>query len=246
MSERTRDFDRDGFIVVRAFLTGDEFSELQTELDRFIADVVPSLSSEKAFYHERSKPETLKQLQYMGVDPYFAAYRKNPKWCELATELMGEACAAKEPEWFNKPPATDHPTPPHQDNYYFCLKPSLAMTLWLAIDPVDEENGCLRYVAGSHKRGIRPHRQTSVLGFSQGISDYGEQDSDHEVQVTLEPGDLAVHHCETIHRADPNRSLSRQRRAFAQVFVGARATRDAEAFQQYQSSVKSQHEDMGL
>jgi len=34
------------------------------------------------------------------------------------------------PEWFNKPPATNHITPPHQDNYYFCLEPPNVVTIW--------------------------------------------------------------------------------------------------------------------
>ena len=36
-----------------------------------------------------------------------------------------------------KPSAS--PTPPHQDNYYFCLKPPDVVTLWVALDPVDED-----------------------------------------------------------------------------------------------------------
>ena len=28
--------------------------------------------------------------------------------------------------------------------------------MWLALDPVDAENGCLRYVDGSHLRGYPP------------------------------------------------------------------------------------------
>ena len=39
-----------------------------------------------------------------------------------------------------------------------------------------------------------------VLGFSQGISDYGPEDEAREAVVSLQPGDLAVHHGETIHR----------------------------------------------
>ena len=91
-------------------------------------------------------------------------------------------------EWFNKPPGTDSPTPPHQDNYYFCLRPPSVLTIWLALDPVDEENGCLRYVAGSHRQGIRAHARSNILGFSQGISDYGDEDRAREVVVRLQAG----------------------------------------------------------
>ena len=151
----------------------------------------------------------------------------------------------EEPEWFNKPPGTDHPTPPHQDNYYFCLEPPQVLTMWLALDKVDEENGCLRYVKGSHLLETRPHAPTDVLGFSQGIVDYGPDDEAREAVIRLERGDLACHHGQLIHRADPNQS-SRQRRSFAMVLAGRSAQRDEQRFAQYLANRNSQHEEKGL
>ena len=160
-------------------------------------------------------------MQHMEGDPFFRDYVKHPTWLELARALLGEDPEPMSVEWFNKPPGTDSPTPPHQDNYYFCLRPPSVLTIWLALDPVDEENGCLRYVAGSHRRGIRPHARSNILGFSQGITDYGDEDRAREVVIRLQPGDAVVHHGDTIHRADPNRSPVRNRRAFAMVVRGA-------------------------
>ncbi len=240
-------FDRDGYAVVPQFLAGEEFAELRENLDRYIRDVVPTLPDSDAFYQDRGRPGTLKQMQHMGGnDPFFAGYARHPRWVRLAEDLLGEAVEAKEPEWFNKPPDTLHPTPPHQDNYYFNLKPANAATIWLALDPVDEENGCLRYVAGAHKRGLRPHAATSVLGFSQGISDFGPDDEAREVAIHLQPGDAAVHHCEIIHRADPNQSATRHRRAFAMVMYGESCRLDEEAHQRYLASARRQHQSMGL
>lgn len=248
MTESTRkaEYDRDGFIVVRNFLPPEEFAELQERLDHYIAEVVPTLPDCDAFYHDKSRPETLKQLQHMKHHPFFANYHEHPRWRDLATELIGEPCYAKDPEWFNKPPGTDHPTPPHQDNFYFCLRPANVLTMWLALDHVDAENGCLRYVSGSHREGIRPHLRTGVLGFSQGIFDYGPDDEAREVEMHLAPNDLLVHHGETIHRADANRSVDRHRRAFAMVYRGVSCERDEEAFARYEASLNSQHADMGL
>lgn len=242
LSDRRQSFDRDGFVVVHQFLPADELHELNSELQRYIQRIVPSLPSTAAFFDSPGRPETLKQLQHMAHDPYFAACRENPRWLELATELLGEDCAAQEPEWFNKPPGTEHVTPPHQDNFYFCLRPSSVVTLWLALDPIDTENGCLRYVAGSHRNGIRPHNRTKILGFSQGITDYSDADRQNEVTIKLKPGDLLAHHGETIHRADANRSKTRNRRAFAMVYRGNSCQRDEAAFARYQSEMKSQHD----
>jgi len=233
-------------VIVRQFLAPDDFAELRAQLDRYVRDVVPTLPDSDAFYVDKSRPETLKQMQHMVGDPYFREYARNPKWAALARELVGEEVDCQGPEWFNKPPGTASPTPPHQDNYYFCLKPPNVVTIWLALDPVDEDNGCLRYVAGSHRRGIRPHGRSNVLGFSQGITDYGPGDQADEVQIHLRPGDAVAHHGETIHRADANPSAAQNRRAFAMVLRGVSARRDEEAFARYMAALKQQHQQMGL
>jgi phytanoyl-CoA hydroxylase len=240
------DYDREGFLIVRGFLPPAELAELTTQIDRYIREVVPHLPDSHAFYLDRTRPETLKQLHNMNVDPYFAEYANHPAWHALARGLVGEGTTCLGPEWFNKSPGSESPTPPHQDNYYFNLTPPNVITIWLALDIVDDSNGCLRYVAGSHRHGVRRHGRSEVLGFSQGITDYGDADRERESAIHLKPGDAVAHHGNTIHRAEPNRSQSRHRRAFAMVFRGASCRRDEVAFARYQATVKAQHAAMGL
>ena len=240
-------YDRDGFALVSSFLPPDEFEVLADNIARYIRDVAPTLPEGAAFYQEQERPETLKQLQRMGdFDPFFDEYSRHPRWHALASALIGEPAITTPPEWFNKPPNTEHPTPPHQDNYYFKLTPPNVVSIWVAIDPIDEENGCLRYCPGSHLKGVRPHGRTSVLGFSQGITDYGPADEEDEAVMRLNPGDALVHHGNTIHRAEPNSSTERHRQAFAMVFKGESCQVDEEAQKQYQETLKSQHEELGL
>lgn len=239
-------YDRDGFAVVRNFYSPDELEALKRELDRYITEVIPTLPDKHAFYEDRSRPETLKQMQMMQEDAYFAEIAKHPRWIDLAETLIGEEVLALGPEWFNKPPGTNHPTPPHQDNYYFNLVPPNVATIWMALDDVDEENGCIRYVPGSHLTGFRPHGRTSVLGFSQGITDYGPDDHAIEALMILQPGDAIIHHGNTIHRADPNRSATRHRRSFAMVIKGVSCQRDEAAYDRYLNAAKSQHQEHGL
>jgi phytanoyl-CoA hydroxylase len=239
-------YEIDGFVVVQNFLPPAELRELAENLARYIREIVPTLPASDAFYEDRSRPETLKQLHRMEQDPFFAQYRANPRWVAAAEGLLGEPAQVHGAEWFNKPPATDHVTPPHQDNFYFCLTPPQVLTMWLALDPVDDENGCLRYVRGSHLAGIRPHSRTKTLGFSQGISDYGPADRAGETAIHLSPGDLAIHHGNTIHRADANRSPTRHRRSFAMVFQGQSCRRDEAAFARYSQAAQAQHAELGL
>lgn len=240
------DFERDGFVVIRDFLPSDEFQRLASNVERYIRDVVPTLGDRDAFYDDRSQSQTLKQLARMEQDSFFAAYVSHPSWLSMAEVLLGEDVRAHGTEWFNKPPATNHSTPPHQDNFYFCLNPPQVLTMWLALDLIDEENGCLRYVPGSHRQGLRPHARTKTLGFSQGISDYTEADFASEVPILANPNDVLIHHGNTIHRANANRSLTRHRRSFAMVFQGASAKRDQAAFDRYLVAAQAQHQELGL
>lgn len=244
--EAKRAFDSDGFVVVRQFLADHELLELSCQLDRYIQEVVPTLSEAHAFYHDRDRLQTLKQMQFMQVDPFFRDYTGHTKWKALAETLVGESALCESPEWFNKPPGVDHPTPPHQDNYYFNLKPPNVVTIWLALDDVDDENGCLRYLPGSHRRGFRPYGRSNVLGFSQGITDFTAADEAAERKIHLHPGDAVAHHGMTIHRAEPNRSAARNRRAFAMVYKGVSCRRDEASFSRYQEAVKQKHQELGL
>ena len=41
----------------------------------------------------------------------------------------------------------------HRDSPYFMFEPSDVVTVWVALDTMDEELGPLEYVRGSHKWG---------------------------------------------------------------------------------------------
>ncbi len=229
-------FETDGFVALPGFMVGDELRELIGRVDRFISDKVPQLPREQVFYEDRNDPATLKQIQHMGDhDPCFRDLYTASRFRELAELLLGGPVVPKNMQYFNKPPAAGQPTPPHQDGYCFMLDPCEAVTMWFALDEVDEENGCVRYVPGSRNPGMPEHARTQTPGFSQGIVDYpGDADRAAEQAIPASPGDLLVHHAMTIHRADGNRSPARSRRALGFIYYSQRARKDRVAHAAYQ------------
>jgi phytanoyl-CoA hydroxylase len=186
-------------------------------------------------YEDKSRPETLKQLPHIAAhDEHFRAMLHESRTTELAEFLLGGPVEGRELEWFDKVPGHSRETPPHQDGYYFMIEPQEALTMWIALDEVDEENGCLRYVRGSNLLGLRPHVRSEILGFSQGIPNYGEADMRAEVAVPAQPGDTLVHHSLTIHSAHANRSAVRHRRSLGMIYYSARARQDVARLQAYQ------------
>jgi len=241
-AEILQDFEADGFAAIRRLVAGQALDELMANVNRFIADVVLGLPREHVFYEDRDDPSSLKQIQHLeDHDPWFRDLLAGGVFRELAERLLKGPVVPKNMQYFNKPPRIGQPTPPHQDGYYFMLNPCEALTMWLALDDVDEQNGCVRYVRGSCRRGMREHARTATLGFSQGIVGYPtEDDRQHEVACPAQPGDLFVHHAMTIHRADGNRSKDRSRRAIGMIFYSQRAREDTAAHEAYQRKLAAE------
>lgn len=235
-------FNDNGFVMFPGFIAGDDLLELRCQVDRFIENVVPKLPPEQVFYESKGDALSLKQIQHMELhDSWFGELFNAGPFRQTAENLLSGPVVPKNMQYFNKPPGSSQPTPPHQDGFYFMLDPCEAVTMWLALDDVDEENGCVRYVGGSHKRGMRGHARTTTLGFSQGISDYpSDEDRKHEVAIPARPGDLLVHHAMTIHRADANQSPNRSRRALGFIYFSERAKQDQEAQTAYQTSLAAE------
>ncbi len=231
-----KSFNKDGFIAFPKFLPENVLTELVKNLERFVHEIVPRLEDQQVFYEDRQVPSSLKQIQHMDAhDSWFHHFFHKGPFRELATVLLQGPVVPKNMQFFNKPPGIGQATPPHQDGFYFMLTPCEAVTMWLALEKVDEENGCVRYVKGSHKQGMRTHTRTQTLGFSQGISDYPSlTDLENEVAFPATAGDLLVHDALTIHRADGNHSSCRTRKALGFIYYSERAQEDIQVRDAYQ------------
>ena len=236
---RRESFETDGFVVVSDFCSEAECEALETELSRIIDTQLDALPPEHVFLEDKSDRASLKQLQQLQTHSPLLGDFMNGRVRELAEELLGELVVPKNLQYFNKPPGQSRATPPHQDGAYFLLEPCRAVTLWLALDAVDESNGCVRYIRDSHRSGERPHGRTATLGFSRGITDIGQEDLANEVLCAAEPGDLLAHHAWTIHRAEANTS-PRSRRALGFIFYGESAREDAAAHAAYQKQLATE------
>jgi len=181
-------------------------------------------------------------------DNYFKNLIEESSIQEIASSVLGETVVPKNLQYFNKPAGVGKPTPPHQDGYYFMLKKHNAVTCWLALEKVDKENGCIHYVKGSHLKGeYRPHGKSNILGFSQGVTDFGnENDKRNTVSFPGESGTFLMHNAKTIHWAEGNKSKTRTRKALGFIYYGESAEEDKEAHDAYQEKLRKELEKKNL
>lgn len=234
------DFDRDGYLSVPGFFDADEVAELNANTARYIREVVPGMPASEVYYEDKEDSSTLKQLQMMWKhDATFGALvAAEGKLSALAEACLGERPRPVNLQYFNKSPRANTPTPPHQDGYYFHLVPCHAITLWMALEDVEPEQGCVHYVQGSHRRGMRSHGPSGILGFSQAILDFGTPaDRAQARSFPCRAGHLIAHHALTIHWAEGNQAADRSRQALGAIFYAASAREDPVAQAAYQAKL---------
>jgi non-heme Fe2+,alpha-ketoglutarate-dependent halogenase len=142
------------------------------------------------------------------------AYRivSNPAILDAVEAVIGPDILLWGSTFFIKEPWSESYVSWHQDLRYWGLSGDDEVSAWLAVGPVTEANGCMRFVPGSHKGGMLEHAdtfdETNILTRGQeALVDIKPED---EVPVTLRPGEFSLHHGKLLHASGPNRSDERR------------------------------------
>ena len=151
-------------------------------------------------------------------DERFRAFILDDRLLSRIGEILGGEPRLVFDQIFLKPPRHGSAKPYHQDNAYFqCSPPDKVLTAWIALDDVDESNGCLRYIEGSHRMPILEHH--AIEGERYNITpDDSEIDYQREAPAPVPKGGVIFHHGQTLHTSHANPS-DRWRRAYASHWV---------------------------
>src|SRR5438045_6457150 len=141
---------------------------------------------------------------------------------EAMTTLLGREPYAVQTMLYFKP-AGARGQPLHQDQFYLRVQPGTCMAAWLALDPCDEENGCMQIVPGSHKL---PVLCTEGADTSVSFTDVTVPipEGTPVQPVLMQPGDVLFFQGSVIHGSYPNRSKDRFRRALIGHYIAGEAS----------------------
>lgn len=100
--------------------------------------------------------------------------------------------------------------PWHQDATYWALeRHNEGLTVWLALNEVNQSNGSMSYIPGSHK--IYDNLEHKIVSdphnvLARGQTLTSEIDTRNEQWVKLKPGQASIHHNMILHRSGPNQA----------------------------------------
>jgi phytanoyl-CoA hydroxylase len=228
------EYEENGFVPIHRFFAPEVVDRVRQALERYLRDVVPVLPTEDRVLETDGR--TVRNCWRMHLhDSFFAELAGRADITSLVAELLHGEPVLMAVESFNKPARVGSAVPYHQDNAYFCQTPPDVLTVWVALDVANEANGAVRYVPGSHRRGLLPHKASLVAGNSIGLAEHPDPADTEEYCATLEPGDIVIHHSLTIHRSTPNTSNA-SRRGLLLVYRGSHTRTDPRLEAKYKAA----------
>lgn len=150
--------------------------------------------------------------------PAFQAFILDGRLAQVLTSLLDAQPLLATDQIFMKPPRFGSAKPYHQDNFYFQCQPAdHVITAWIALDDVDVENGCLRYIDGSHRGPILPHEPVPGEPYNL-VPPPALVDLRKEALALVHKGGVVFHHSQVLHTSHRNES-DRWRRGYATHWV---------------------------
>jgi ectoine hydroxylase-related dioxygenase (phytanoyl-CoA dioxygenase family) len=130
-----------------------------------------------------------------------------PALLDLVEGVLGPDFYMWGSQFFAKSPRSSSTVAWHQDGYYWPLEPlHHSVTAWLAFEDVDESNGAMQVIPGSHRAGLLQHRKhvsESVLTLEL---EGGTFSADDAAPLNLVAGQASIHHDSIVHGSPANAS----------------------------------------
>lgn len=225
-------FDACGYVVVRGAVRGPEIEALRREAEAVMLGVADCAYD--ALRMERDGAETgsgrfspgfkgpsLDYLRIEGLEsvPAFLRYVRGRYAREACRRIYGATTdiSAFRVMLVNKPPGRGARIGWHQDRWNY-LDGEPILTIWTALDAASAQNGALRIVPGSHRRGLLCPEDRS--GFLSAAMVREHCRDDEVVVLDMDVGDVAYLHNLLLHRSEPNRT-SVPRRALSVCYTDA-------------------------
>jgi hypothetical protein len=217
-------FRRDGFLAIPRLADAATVARL--------GDVYDAMLRREIDVSATDNPLGMITRQIMHPSAYHPIFRDNAALAagrEVARALLGvDDPRPRFDMLIYKEPGQLATTPWHQDFSYSVMPTAAAgvaipvdevIQFWVALDDVDEENGCMHFIPGAHRQPLLEHY---IAG---GAADYTQRllairDAEHKLDLNravacpLGAGGATVHNYGTPHFTSGNRTADRPRRAY--------------------------------
>ncbi len=212
-------FRRDGFLLVEGLSSDDEIASLRVLFDRMFSerrgwdagdlfDMIGPDSPEQ----ELALPQLLRTSQY---EPLLRQTKLAASARSIAEQILGPKLENDLEHAILKPAFNGAATPWHQDDAFHRKGSGVleSISIWMPLQDVTVENGCMLYIRGSNHGPLYPHRSPHNDPRIHGLETISLPDLTNCVAVPMRAGDAVIHLSRTLHSAGVN-TTDQPRRAY--------------------------------
>ena len=204
------DYRASGFLAVEDFLSGSELGRWRAVVDSAMAEVETGplgTNSAKVFTQRMNLRRSSAAVKELVEDPGVGQLVADLEGADAVRIYLDQALV-KEPY--------GTPTQYHLDLPWWPFDSSHACTVWVALDDATLDNGCLYFVAGSHRLDLT---HAGDLGPDLGaVFAAHPEAAGPPTPCPLPAGGASFHNARTVHGAGANMTPGR-RRAMTAAFV---------------------------
>ena len=204
-------FNENGFLRIEQVYSPEEISRMSEELNTIMqtfANWDAGWRGEwRKDYIEKEKEQKSVLVSIHEMQHYSAAWTRaltKPELADSIGDLLDSECVEIHHSTLHaKAPSSGAPFPMHQDVPFYPHEDGRYIDALVHIDKSDEQSGCIKFLAGSHKLGKLPHIIRPDAEPYLPTDQYRLADA---VSVPANPGDVVVFHLYTVHGSAINQS----------------------------------------
>ena len=227
-------FWRDGYVTVEGAVDAETLALLRQQMDDWAAESrghaepygPPTVDGRPRFdleeNHSPDRPALRRINNPAEISDVFHAVMTDAPMVDMVADLIGPDVKYHHCKINSKLPGSQMVVHYHQDFPYTPHTNDDVITALLLLDDVDEGNGCLMVVPGTHKGTIDSLFQDGV--FTGKVNPALEQDYlARQVPIEGKAGAVCLMHTRLAHGSEPNPSNSRRRAIYLCVYSAADA-----------------------
>lgn len=220
-----RQYQRDGFIILKNVVPGDTLDEMCTEAKNICEGKRGTVAGVDALAG-LSPDEIMNQVISIHfphkISPFLNKLLYEEKIVDALTGLVGANVKCMQSMFFVK-----HAGRPgqawHQDEAFIPTRDRSLIAAWIAVDNATVDNGCLWVIPGSHRAGVlwqsRPHNDPR---FDHTEECFGFPfDEEAAIPVELEAGSVLLFNGYLLHRSLKNVCAEGYRRSYVNHYMSA-------------------------
>ena len=212
--EQRRFYQERGYLIVENVLSAPELDALRAASER--------LDGERKRLGGDDRLAVIHNVPLF--DDAFMQTARHPGMLAVVAGLIGPNLRLQHAKLNWKPPTIGAGEVAwHQDFPFFPHSNYDLLACMFLLDDATPENGCMRVIPGSHKRGPADHYDANGK-FTGRCTDPRAYEEDERagnvVDFVVKAGSMTVHHCLTLHASYPNRSTTPRRGLVYQIAAG--------------------------